>query len=50
LTADIERRVADTVNEMAPAQGLPLVHVLPAHRSSCASAAVPEEQRAIEGV
>jgi hypothetical protein len=42
--------VAAAVNEMAPAQGLPLVHVPSAHKSSCASAAVPEEQRAIEGV
>jgi hypothetical protein len=50
LTADIERRVAAAVNEMAPAQGLPLVQVPSAHFSSCASAAVPEEQRAIEGV
>jgi hypothetical protein len=50
LTADIERRVATAVNEMAPAQGLPLVQVPSAHFSSCASAAVPEEQRAIEGV
>jgi hypothetical protein len=50
LTADIEWRVAATVNEMAPAQGLPLVQVLSAHFSSCASAAIPEEQRAIEGV
>jgi hypothetical protein len=46
LTTDIERRVAAAVKEMAPAQGLPLVQV----PSSCASAAVPEEQRAIEGV
>jgi hypothetical protein len=43
LTADIERRVAATVNEMAPAQGLPLVQVLSAHKSCCASAAVPKE-------
>jgi hypothetical protein len=50
LTADIERRVAAVVNEMVPAQGLPLVQVPSAHFSSCASAAVPEEQRAIEGV
>jgi hypothetical protein len=50
LTADIEQRVAAAVNEMAPAQGLPLVQVPSAHFSSCASAAVPEEQRAIEGV
>jgi DNA-binding transcriptional MerR regulator len=50
LTADIERRVAAAVNEMAPAQGLPLLQVPSAHKSSCASAAVPEEQRAIEGV
>jgi hypothetical protein len=48
--ADIERRVAAAVNEMAPTQGLPLVQVPSAHFSSCASAAVPEEQRAIEGV
>jgi hypothetical protein len=47
---DIERRVAAAVNEMAPAEGLPLVQVSSAHKSSCASAAVPEEQRAIEGV
>jgi hypothetical protein len=50
VTADIEWRVAATVNEMAPAQGLPLVQVPCAHKSSCASAVVPEEQRAIEGV
>jgi hypothetical protein len=48
--ADIEWRVAVAVNEMAPAQGLPLVQVPSAHFSSCASAVVPEEQRAIEGV
>jgi hypothetical protein len=50
LTADIEWRVAATVNEMAPTQGLPLVQVPSARFSSCASAAVPEEQRAIKGV
>jgi hypothetical protein len=50
LTADIEWRVATSINEMAPTQGLPLVQVPSAHKSSCASAAVPEEQRAIEGV
>jgi hypothetical protein len=50
LMADIERRVAAVVNEMAPAQGLPLVQVPSAHFPSYASAAVPEEQRAIEGV
>jgi hypothetical protein len=50
VTTDIERRVAAAVNEMAPAQGLPLVQVPSAHKSSCASAAVPEEQMAIEGV
>jgi hypothetical protein len=50
LMENIERRVAATVNEMAPAQGLPLVQVPSAHKSNCASAAVPEEQRAIEGV
>jgi hypothetical protein len=43
LTADIERRVAAAVNEMAPSGGLPLVQVPSAHKSSCASAAVPEE-------
>jgi hypothetical protein len=42
--------VAAAVNEMAPTQELPLVQVPSAHKSSCASAAVPEEQRAIEGV
>jgi hypothetical protein len=42
--------VAVAANEMAPAQGLPLVQVPFAHFSSCASAAVPEEQRAIERV
>jgi hypothetical protein len=41
LTTDIERRVAAAVNEMAPAQGLPLVQVPSAHFSSCASAPVP---------
>jgi hypothetical protein len=50
VSADIERRVTATVNEMAPSGGLPLVQVPSAHKSSCASAAVPEEQRAIEGV
>jgi hypothetical protein len=50
LMADIEWRVAAAVNEMASAQGLPLVQVPSAHFSSCASAAVPEEQMAIEGV
>jgi acyl dehydratase len=50
LTADIERRVAAALNEMAPSGGLPLVQVPSAHKSSCASTAVPEEQRAIEGV
>jgi hypothetical protein len=39
--------VAAAVNEMAPAKGFPLVQVLSAHKSSCASVAVP---RAIEGV
>jgi hypothetical protein len=47
LTTDIDRRVAATINEMALAQGLPLVQVPSAHFSSCASAAVPKEQRAI---
>jgi hypothetical protein len=42
--------VVTALNEMAPAQGLPLVQVPSAHKSSCASAAIPEEQRAIEGV
>jgi hypothetical protein len=42
VTADIQRRVAAVVNEMAPEQGLPLVQVPSAHKSSCASAAVPE--------
>jgi hypothetical protein len=42
--------VAAAVNEMAPFGGLSLVQVPSAHKSSCASAAVPEEQRAIEGV
>jgi hypothetical protein len=50
VTTDIEQRVAAAVNEMAPSGGLPLVQVPSAHKSSCASAAVPEEQRAIEGV
>jgi hypothetical protein len=50
VTADIERRVAAAVNDMAPAQGPPLVQVPSAHKSSCASAPVPEEQRVIEGV
>jgi hypothetical protein len=47
---DIERRVAAAINEMAPSGGLPLVQVPSAHKSSFAFAAVPEEQRAIEGV
>jgi hypothetical protein len=50
VTTDIERRVAATVNDIAPAQGLPLVQLPFAHKSNCASATVPEEQRAIEGV
>jgi hypothetical protein len=50
VTADIERRVAAAVNEMAPSGGLPLVQVPSAIKSSYASTAVPEEQRAIEGV
>jgi hypothetical protein len=50
MRAYIERRVITVVNEMAPAQGLPLVQVPSTHKSSCASAAVPEEQRAIETV
>jgi hypothetical protein len=43
LTVDIERRVAATVNEMAPTQGLPLVQVPSARKSSCASVAVLRE-------
>jgi hypothetical protein len=50
VTVNIERRVAAAVNEMAPSGGLPLVQLPSAHKSSCASAAVPKEQRAIEGV
>jgi hypothetical protein len=50
VTIDIERQVDATVNEMAPAQGLPLVRVPFAHKSSCVSAVVPKEQREIEGV
>jgi hypothetical protein len=50
VTTNIKRRVAAAVNEMAPYGGLPLVQVPSAHKSSCASAAVPGEQRAIEGV
>jgi hypothetical protein len=50
VTVDIERRVATAVNEMAPSGGLPLVQVPSAQKSSCASAAVTKEQRAIEGV
>jgi hypothetical protein len=42
--------VAAAVNEKDPAQGLPVVQVPSAHKSSCASAVVPEEQGAIEGV
>jgi hypothetical protein len=42
--------VTAAVNEMATTQGLPLVQVPSAQKSSCASAAVPEEQKAIEGV
>jgi hypothetical protein len=47
---DIEGRVAAALNEMVPSGGLPLVQVPSAHKSSCASTAVPEEQRAIKGV
>jgi hypothetical protein len=50
VTTDIEQQVSSTVNEMAPSRGLPLVQVPSAHKSSSASAAVPEEQREIEGV
>jgi hypothetical protein len=50
VMVDIERRVTATINEMAPSGGLPLVQVPSTHKSSCASAAIPEEQRAIEGV
>jgi hypothetical protein len=50
VKTNIERWVAAAVNEMAPTQGLPLVQVPSTHKSSCASAAVPKEQRAIEGV
>jgi hypothetical protein len=42
--------VAAAVNEIGPAQGLPLVQVPSSYKNSCASMAVPEEQRAIEGV
>jgi hypothetical protein len=42
--------VAAAVNEMTPTQGLPIVQVPSTQKSSCAFAAVPEEQRAIEGV
>jgi hypothetical protein len=48
--ADIELRVSAAINEMDPSGGLPLVQVPSAHKSSCASAAVPEEQREIEVV
>jgi hypothetical protein len=47
---DIEGRVTAALNEKAPSGGLPLVQVPSAHKSSCASTAVPEEQRAIKGV
>jgi hypothetical protein len=50
VTTNIERQVAATLNEMAPSGGLPLVQVPSTHKSSCASAAVPKEQRAIERV
>jgi hypothetical protein len=50
VAGDIERRVAATVNEMSPSGGLPLVQVPSAHKSSCASAEILEEQRAIERV
>jgi DNA-binding transcriptional MerR regulator len=43
VTAHIERQVAAVVNEMAPSGGLPQVQVSSTHKSSCASAAVPEE-------
>jgi hypothetical protein len=42
--------VAAAVNEMAPSGGLPLVQVPSTHKSSCASSALFEEQRAIERV
>jgi hypothetical protein len=50
VTTDIEWRVAAPINEMAPSEGLPLVQVPSTHKSSYASATVPEEQRVIEGV
>jgi hypothetical protein len=50
VTAEIEQRVVAAVNEMAPSGGLPLVQVPSGHKSSCASAAVPEDRMAIEGV
>jgi hypothetical protein len=50
VMTNIERRVAAAVNEMAPSEGLPLIQVPSAHKSSCAFATVPEEQGAIEGV
>jgi hypothetical protein len=50
VTTNIERQVAATLNEMAPSGGQPLVQVPSTHKSSCASAAVPKEQRAIERV
>jgi hypothetical protein len=50
VTTNIERQVAATLNEMAPSGGLPLVQVPSTHKSSCASAAVPKEQRAIDRV
>jgi hypothetical protein len=55
MKAKIEQRVATTINEMTHSGGLPQVQVHPiisssAHKSSCASKEVPEEQREIEGV
>jgi hypothetical protein len=50
VTTDIEQRVVAALNEMAPSRGLPLVQVPSAHKSSCASTVVPEEQREIEKV
>ena len=59
MQAEIEWRVAATINEMVHSGALPQVPVDPiispsTHKSSCASievpTEVPEEQRAIEGV
>ena len=55
MKAEVERRVATAINDMAHSGALPQVPVDPiispsARKSSCASTEVPEEPMAIKGV